>query len=529
MKAQAEKYKDVRPKDIVEASAKYSESLRNRERFDRMNKLKQAVAGDERLSEFAHEASNAITKDGVVDAKELNRLEGTLKKWIVRDKMMPQAPDYTYSDAFYDTVNQGSKNIVVRAGAAYLTAGYSEMALNPISAVSTMRQSIMQGKSTFQAVTDGYKQSGMELALGESGRLVKYAKPYIKSARESYNLAKLSKVNPNLSSEISTVKQLAGQTEGQMTRNAFMKSTEVAKAGKTPAYTLNSAEREALRLNNNPEFRKVMAENSNLIPDNVKEVMGTAKQKVYQQARNNAVDDVMNQMAHDGVPTGENPYFIRQTGTHAQPGNPGWNSVKSDFDHTVEFGNSKYNQLYEQKFNANLEAQGTSAKAIDANVYGEGTSSRGAYKGGAKKFVENYNETSGSDVMIRNEKGVTTITTETPQSSTSLLSRMDPADVKSAQTNYQDFFKKDIAKGGSLDNQIVNGSKTVSRNSGQYSAEYVKNFQNTGSVNYSPPDAAKVADLIKKQGYSVDDAIKKVGYGGSKEQLLNDYKKIMGL
>ena len=129
--------------------------------------------------------------------------------------------------------------------------------------------------------------------------------------------------------------------------------------------------------------------------------MGLAKQKVYQQARDNAISDVMKQMAKEGVPTGENPFFIKQTGTHAQPGNPGWNSLKSDFDHTVDFGSSKYNQLYEQRFNSHLEGQGTSATAIDANVYGTGTSSRGAYSGGAMKFVEHYNSTSGSDIMVR--------------------------------------------------------------------------------------------------------------------------------
>jgi len=528
MKAIAERNKNIRPKDIVEASAKYSESLRNKERFERLTKLKNAVAGDSRLTEFAQDASNIIVKDGIVDPRGLARLEGNLKYWIVRDKMIPQTPDYTYSDAFYDTVNQGSKNIVVRVGAAYLTGGYSEMALNPISAVSTMRESIMQGDSTLTAITKGYAQSGFELALGESGRLVKYAKPYVSNLKESYNLTKLSKVNPNLSSEISTVNQLAKQTEGQVTRNAFMKSTDVAKAGKTPVYKLNSAEQEALRLNNNPEFRKLMAENSDLVPANVKEVMGVAKQKVYQQARDNAINDVMNQMAKDGVSTGEKTFFIRQTGTHAQPGNPGWNSLKSDFDHTVELGATKYNQLYEQRFNAHLEAQGTSSAALDANVY-QGTTGPGAYKGGALKFVEHYNETSGSDIMIRNVKGVTTITRETPQTSTSLLSRMKSGDVKSAHANYQEFFKKDIAKGATLDSQIANGSKTVSRNAGQYSTKYVENFQKTGQVSYQPPPAAKVADLVKKRGFSVDDAMQKAGYKGSKEQLLKDFKEIMGL
>ena len=121
-----------------------------------------------------------------------------------------------------------------------------------------------------------------------------------------------------------------------------------------------------------------------------------------------------------------------------------------------------------------------------------------------------------------------TISRETPQTSTSLLSKMNASDVKSAEANYQSFFAKDVAKGGSLENQIVNGSKTVSRNAGQYSAKYVENFQKTGGVKYQPPDAAKVADLIKKRGFSVDDAMKKVGYNGSKEQLLADYKNIMG-
>lgn len=528
MKEWAERNKDVRDPGIVEASKNYSEALRNKERFQRLTQLKKAVSGDANLTDFANDAGNAIVKDGIVDANKLNRLEGTLKRWIVRDKLIPQTPDYTYSDAFFDSVNQGSKNIVVRIGSAYLTGGYSEMALNPISAVSSMRQNIMDGDSAAWAVTKGFAQSGMELGLGESGRLLKYAKPLVDKAKDGVNMWRLGKINPNLKAEVSNIQQLAAQTEGQMTRSGFMKTSEVAKAGQTPLYKLNSAEKYAMEMNNNPEFRKLLAENSNLVPSNVKEVVGIAKQKVYEQARNEAAEQVMNQMAKDSVNV-KDPFFIRQTGTHAQPGNPGWNSLKSDFDHTVEFGSSKYNQLYESKFNASLEAQGTSAKAMDANVYGTGTSSRGAYEGGAKKFVEHYNETSGSDIMIRNVKGTTTITREVPQQSTSLLSKMNANDVKTAEANYQNFFKKDIAKGGSLDNQIANGSKTVSRNAGQYSAKYVENFKNTGKVNYEPPPAAKVADLVKKQGYSVNDAMKKVGYNGSKEQLFNDFKKIMGM
>jgi hypothetical protein len=106
---------------------------------------------------------------------------------------------------------------------------------------------------------------------------------------------------------------------------------------------------------------------------------------------------------------------------------------------------------------------------------------------------------------------------------------MKPDDIASAKTNYQDFFNKSLGKGGSVDNMIKNSSKEVSRTAGQYSVNYVDNFHNTGSVNYSVPKAAQVADLIKKKGFSVDTAIEKVGYTGGKDQLLTDYKNIMGV
>ncbi len=508
-----------RPQEIVEATDNYA-------RFVQLTRMKQAVAGDKNLSDFVERAGDAITKDGIVDANKFSQLEHDVKSWIVRDKIIQDGPDYTYQDAVFDTSN----SIIFRLGAAYLTGGYSEMVLNPISALGTMRNSIMQGDSNAWAVTKGFLQSGFEMALGETGRLFKNPGLAVEGASEAENLVKLSRVNKNLASELSTFNEMAQQGEEQITRDAFMKSSEVAKVGKTGSYELNDMEKRLLKLNNNPEFRQALSENSELIPDRLNEIMGTAKQKAYQNARNQAVADVMKQMEQDGINTADKSYFIKQTGTHAQPGNHGWNSLKSDFDHSVNFDDAKYNQLYEQRFDASLEAQGTTSKAIDANVYGKGTSSRGEYTGGAQKFVTHYNETSGSDIMVRNDKGVTTITRETPQSSTSLLSRMDADDVKTAQQNYQNFFKKDLAKaGGNIDNQIMNASKTVSRSSGQYSASYVENFQKTGTASYNPPSAAKVADLIKKQGYSVDDAIKKVGYGGSKQQLLLDFAQLLGV
>ena len=521
-------YKEA--ESVEDAARKLAEGRRSKALLDRYHEIRNIVWNDDRLLDFVDNArSSIIGNDGQINAQNLFRMESTLKRWIVRDSLGPKLPDYGGTEFYYDTVNQASHSIIIRGGMAYLTAGYSEMALNPVAALSNMRENINQGDSTFKAVAKGYFWSSFELGLGESGRLVKYARPLLDQAKDKYNLFRLSGVSQELSTEVSTINQMANQADdaARYSRDAFMESTEAMRAGETAATRLDHAEKLALELTNNPEFRKMLTENSKFIPERVKEVMGIAKQKVYQEARDKAVADVMQQMAKEGIPVEGNPYFIRQTGTHAQPGNPGWNSLKSDFDHTVEFGKERFNQLYEQRFNTHLESQGTSATAIDANVYGAGTSSPGAYSGGAMKFVEHYNSTSGSDIMIRAKDGVITISRETPQTSTSLLSRMRASDIQSAEANYQSFFAKDVAKGSSLENQIVNGSKTVSRNAGQYSVKYVENFQKTGSIKYQPPDAAKVADLIKKRGFSVDDAMKKVGYNGSKEQLLDDFKTIM--
>ena len=515
---------------VEQAAARLAAVKRNGELLDRYHRLRQVVYNDDRLLDFVDNARNSIIgKNSQINEANLNRLENTLKYWIQRDTLGVKMPEYGGTDVMVDLLKApvtGWTGIFVRAGAAFVTAGYSEMVFNPLSAMVTMRDSINQDKSTLQAVTDGYKQSVTHLAIGEAGRLVKYAKPYYDAWQKSRAIKSFNEANPDIAHELSTIEQLAKQ--GQTTRDGFMKSSEVVKVGETAAAELDHAEKLALELANNPVARKALAERSDLVSARVKEVMGVAKQKVYENARNEAAEEVMKQMAKDGINTAENPFFIKQTGTHAQPGNPGWNSLKSDFDHTVEFGSKKYNDLYENTFNNSLKAQGTTSQAMDANVY-QGTTGPGAYEGGALKFVDHYNQTTGSDIMVRNVKGVTTITRETPQTSTSLLSTMNKADVQSATANYQKFFVKDMAKGGSLDNQIMNGSKTVSRNAGQYSTKYVDNFQNTGKVNYQPPDAAKVADLIKKRGFTVDDAMKKVGYNGSKEQLLNDYKQIMGM
>jgi hypothetical protein len=261
---------------VEDAAAKLAEGRRNKALLERFTKIRSIVWSDYRLLDFVDNARGSIvSKDGQINANNLSRLESTLKHWIARDKLAPQMTDYGGTEFYYDTVKQFSQNIVVRAGSAYLTAGYSEMALNPISTLSNMRDNINQGDSTLAAVAKGYAWSSFELGLGESGRLLKYASPLLKRAKDSYNLSRLSSISQDLSSEISTIHQLAGQADdaARYSRDAYMKGTEVVRVGEKAAAGMDHAEKLALELNNNPEFRKLLAENSNLVPSIVKEVM----------------------------------------------------------------------------------------------------------------------------------------------------------------------------------------------------------------------------------------------------------------
>jgi hypothetical protein len=406
-------------------------------------------------------------------------------------------PEYTGTDVMIDFLKApvtGWTGILVRGAAGIMSGGYSEMVFNPLSTMLAVRDSINQDNSGWRVAWDGVWNSGSSLAMGESGRLVKYAKPYYDAWQKSRAISRLAESSPDIAHDISNIEQLAKQ--GYTSRDAFMKSTEVVKVGETAAAELSHAEKLAIELNNNPAARKWLAENSDLMSKETKEVFGVAKQKVYESARNAAIKDVMDQMAKEGVAPQE-PVFLQQTGTHARPGNPAWNPLKSDFDHTVDFGSAERNALYEARFNAHLEAQGTDALAMDANVSGPWTSARGSYSGGAMKFVENYNQGSGSQVMVRVKDGVTTISREEPQQIDSLLSTMSKEDVASARGNYQQFFQKSLDKGGSLDNMIKNTSKEVSRTG---KLDVVQNFQETGKMsNFQPHPAARVASLIKEK------------------------------
>ncbi len=337
---------------VEEAAARLAASKRNGELLKKYYKDRDLIWKDDKMLDYVDGMKDkVIGKDGQINEANLAKMEGALKYWVNRDVNTPQVPDYTSSDAYLDTVNQASHNIIIRSGMAYLTGGYSEIAMNPIAAVSTMRADINEDMSTLRSVAGGLGESGFSLLLGESGRLVKYAKPYYDAWQKSRAIANFAEVNPDIAHDISTIDQLA--RPGGTTRDAFMKSTEVVTVGEDAAAELTHAEKLVLELNNNPVARKILAENSDIMPDAVKEAMGVAKQKAYENARNAAIKDVIDQMGQEGIMPKE-PIFLQQTGTHARPGNPAWNSLKSDFDHTVDFGDSRLNELYEQRLNTHL-------------------------------------------------------------------------------------------------------------------------------------------------------------------------------
>jgi hypothetical protein len=249
----------------------------------------------------------------------------------------------------------------------------------------------------------------------------------------------------------------------------------------------------------------------------------------------------MEKMKADGVNLKGKTFRMQQTGTHAQGENPGF-KPGSDYDHTSKFESvdPKYNKYYENQLNQELKVQNVDPAKFKANVYGEGTSNPGAYEGGSLKQLEHYNQVAGSEKMIRiDNKGQTSISRETPQYADSLNTKWKAGDHASAQQNYQKFAGDSLNELGGVDKILKNPadidkaigkiSKEVSRFNGNYSASSAEHYLKTGSYNYETPPAARVADYIKKNGLSINDAKGRAGFTGSNEQLLKDFVKLLGL
>jgi hypothetical protein len=91
----------------------------------------------------------------------------------------------------------------------------------------------------------------------------------------------------------------------------------------------------------------------------------------------------------------------------------------------------------------------------------------------------------------------------------------------------------------SLQKGIQSISKEVSRFKGQYGASSAEQFRLDNASTpagqpykfsrYEPPKAAQVADLIKRNGLSVQDAKLQAGYSGSDADLYQDLLKLVGL
>jgi hypothetical protein len=527
-------------KAISDAADALSKAKKNAALFEKWTNLRNSVASDPELSDFVNKARNSIIgSNGEVNEKNLNHLQSLLKNWINRDKLH-QSADYDNTDAMKDTLNQWqgfSNNFWVRAGFAVASGGLSELVFIPVSSVSTMGQGILSGRSTGDSVAIGLLQATQQMAMMKYGeimgnQLTSAAQPYIGKffgkaagageAAASDAAGSVSKIPSDLSNELSSLSDLAKQNGGQMSRADFMKSAGNATLGKNASFELTEAEQKAMKLLNDPAYQKALAQNSNAIPDDVKDVFWTAKQKTYLTAQNNAIGDTLNHMQANGVDVNSKTFLLNQTGSHARPNNPAWN-LGSDVDHTADFGSPEFNQHYADSFDNHLQNLGTSSKAMNANVYGDGLNPGDAYTGpGGTKFVNNYNQNVGRQTMVRSQDGQVSITQETPQTTDSLLN-MNKNDVASAQSNFKQAYNEGMQKGGDTNSLIQKGAKSVSR---MGKTDVANTFNDTGKVINNPPPAVKASTLIKDHGLSVPDAMKQTGYT-NQQQLLNDMNKYM--
>lgn len=590
---------DWRPKEIIEADKKYGEAKKAQEVI---GKLTSTQFHDPTLNDFVNKATQSdvfFGTDGHVKIDKINKLETTVKTWIKRDQMIDQTPEYTTYNAYTDSANDIQTVAActpLRIGAAIASGGLSEAIFIPVSASATTMQLIDAGASYEQAKAAGIKQAATEGAMTVGMTLgIKYgikgigaavnwgAKQFGYEVRlftpsPTGNLpppsphpggrnipktsepvpsktgsTKLAPENPELASDLNKFKQIADDNPGNYNRTDLMHKTKTYTSGEPPA-ALDKVEQEAVDLwkkHGNDVFK-----NPN-VPDKLKNALDTGKQKIYQNARNDAIVKTIEKMKADGIDVEGKVFKITQTGTHAQPGNPGF-KPGSDYDATGHFP-PKYNKLYEEELNNGLKKYGfetdpnvlktgSAGPDFGANVYGEGTSSLGAYKGGALKQVEHYNQTSGSEVIIKSEGGKVKISTETPQYTESLNTKWKAGDYASAQQNYQNFAADKIMKNGGVDNilkdpaklqtSIKDLSKEVSRMQGEYSASSAEQFrvENLSRAEgpykftrYEPPPAARVADYMKRYNMPIEQAKLKAGFTGSDQELFQSFVKLLGL
>lgn len=580
-----EEIKDWRPGDIVKADNKYGDIVRAQKK---LNKLTEVTFGDSVLTDFIFDASKSIFGPDGMHPEKVDRLESTIKQFIKRDQMINQTPEYTTANAFADTaydINSTVRFPPIRLVADVATGGLAEGVIIPTSAVATTIEQMDAGVPIDQAKWEGIKQGAIETAfvagpaavikgvqqLGNGvkyiGKQVGYDIKFVEpGAGPSYNVSgtgtgprvsrvnKFTRENPEFTPEINKFNKIAEESPAQTTRGNFMKKTTKFEEGQSP-YELTPSEQEAIKLQQ--KWGNELHKNPDLVPENVRTSLETGKQKVYQNVRNQAATDTLNKMKSDGIDVDGKVFKMQQTGTHSIEDNPAFDVTKSDFDHSADFGKSEYNKFYEQKVNEGLQKYGydTSADAakagrdFGANVYGDGTTSPGAYNQSALKQVAHYDQVRGNQVMIRSEGGKTIVSTENPQCIDSLNTKWKAGDYAGAEQNYQKFAGDKIMKAGGADKimgdpaKLQNGindlSKEVSRRHGDYSAASAEKFRldNLSHVEgqpykfsrYEPSPAAKVADYVKKDGMSIADAKLKAGFKGSDKELFQSFLKLLGL
>jgi len=569
--------KDWRPKEIIDADNQYGATVKAQKTLQKLTSL---TSSDPTLTDFVTRATGSDSlfgPDGHINTDKVSKLETTVKTFIKRDQMINQTTEYTVADAAADSardIQEVAECAPIRIGMALTTLGLSEGVFIPVSAAATSIQLIDAGveyeKAARAGLEQGFREARFVAAVGMAFEgapiILKYlgkkygislfdsgAKAGAGLSAEGESIGKIK--DPALASDLKRFDDLARDSSGFHNRTEFMNKSSVYKAGETPPHVLDPLEREAVNLQQ--KYGKGLAKVESDLPPRFKDALDTGKQKTYENARNDALTKTIEKMKADGINVEGKSFKLTQTGTHAQPGNRGFNSLKpSDYDATGGFP-PEYNTFYETRLGEGLKKYGygaddaaikAGAPDFGANVYGHGTSNTGSYSGGALKQVEHMNQATGSEVIAKVNNGKVAISTETPQVIDSLNTKWAAGDFNTAAHNYRQFASDKIMKGGGVENilkdptrlkaGIKDLSKEVSRMHGQYSASSAEQFRldNLSRAGgqykfnpYEPPPAARAADYMKRYDMPIDQAKLKAGFTGSDQELFETFMKLLGI
>jgi hypothetical protein len=375
------------------------------------------------LADFVDANFDNVFRDGRWDAEQMARLQKAVTRLGGMELGVSMAEDYTYRDMAIDTLGQASQNFVVRAGAAALSFGASEIALQPTSTIYTMRKKVLEGgMRTDQAAWEAYVETGIyagstllggvaakgfavsapELARDLSplarraGDAIAKAMPSVAKAarsamragarvREIANmpvgeawqrfgdwrrLGQLQRANPRLAQ---LVREVHGQVKGGnlgMRQSPTLAFTDPAKqnlcALTDQQFALTPNERAAARILEMAPREYEQAVRQGLIPRRVHQLVNHTRDKIAKHAMVRAYRSMRPEL-RSGFRQ------VQITGTGARPSSPPATSGYTDLD-TTALGTEEAQRTFTARFYRELRRGGNgmpglNPRRVDTNMF----------------------------------------------------------------------------------------------------------------------------------------------------------------